>query len=153
MGYPCIINVDTFTLVNPAEIFGKDANRLLKACNSAFHNWLPSGKYEGCYRSPSRPTLRDVRETINISKGDSLIAAYKAAMVAWESANPEEVAKEHLSRKEWEDNRDKQFRIIYGIARRHGLYLDWHGTSSAACCGDQWTIYKHNERIARIYCL
>ena len=151
MGYPYIINVETFTIVDPAEIFGKDANRLLEACNRAFHNWLR--KYEGCYRSPSRPTLGDVRKTLNISNGDSFFAAYKAAMTAWESANPKEVAKEHLSRKEWEEIRDKQFRIIYGIARRHGLYLEWHGTSSAACYGDRWTIYKHNECIARLCCM
>ena len=149
---PYIINVDTFTIVDPVEIFGKDAKRLLAACNIAFHNWLPSGRYEGCYCSPSRPTLSDFRETFDISKGGSLIAAFKAKMAAWESDNPEEVAKEQLSRKKWEDNCDKQFRIIYGIAKRHGLYIKWHGNSSP-CCGDQWTIYKHNDRIARICCL
>ena len=153
MGKPYIIDPDTHTIIDPAEIFGKDAKSLLTACHNAFRNWLPSNEYEGCYRSPSRPTLRDLRKTISISGGDTLSAAYKAAMDAWESANPEEAAKEQLSRKEWENNRDKQFRIIYGIARRHGLYLDWNGTGKAACCGDQWTIYKHHERIARICCL
>ena len=153
MGCPYIIDVDTFTPVDPAEIFGKDANRLLEACNKAFHNWLSSGEYEGCYHSPSRPTLRDIRKIHDSSKGETLFATYESVMTEWETANPEEVAKEQLSRKEWEENRDRQFRIIYGIARRHGLYLDWHGHSSGSCCGDQWTVYKHNNRIARICCV
>lgn len=151
MGYAYIVNVDNDTIVNPTEIFGKDANRILEACYSAYRNWLH--KYEGCYRSPFRPTLNDVRKTGNFSKGESLIAIYRTTLDAWESANPKEVAKEQISCKEWENNRDKQFCIIYGIARRHGVYVDWHGTGSVVCCGDQWTIYKHNKRIARIFCV
>ena len=80
---PYIINPDTSAVVNPAEIFGKrDASRLLKACTHIFHNWLPSGEYKGCYQSPSRPTLGDVRKTTDISQEGSLITAYKAAMTA-----------------------------------------------------------------------
>ena len=98
MGEPYIINPDTLTHVNPAEIFGKDAKRLLRACNNAFENWLSEGKCD-C--------------------------------------------------EEWERNRDRQFRIIYGVARRHGAYVEWHGTESPG----QWTIHKHDEIIAHIYCL
>ena len=145
-----IVNVDTGTLINPADIFGKDAKRLLKACDRAFRNWLPSGDRD-CYRSPSRPNVRDILATV--SGRDQFMAAYKAAMAAWADSNPEEAAKEQRSRKEWEENRDKQFRIIYGIAHRHGLYLRWYGENSVACCGDQWEIYRHNERIGRICCL
>ena len=122
MAYPYVFNLNTLTIIDPTEIFGKDANRLLEACNRAFHNWLPNGKY-----------------------------AFVAAMTKLESADYEAVNEDFYCGK-WEDYRDKQFRIIYGIARRHGLYLEWHGTSSAACYGDQWTIYKHNKRIGRIYC-
>ena len=149
---PYIINVDNGKIVNPTEIFGKDAKRLMTACKTAFHNSLPSGSYEGCYRSPFRPTLKDIceiskRESLSISK------AYKKVMEEWEAANPEEVAKEQISRKAWEEMRDQQFCIIYGIARRHGLYLDWHGKGKADCCLDQWTICKKNEHIARICCM
>lgn len=153
MSEPYIINPDNFTLIDPAEIFGKDAKPLLTACRIAFRNWLPSDKSKNCYLSPYRPTLNDIRRTINISKGNDFITAYRAAMSEWEANYPEEAAKEQLSLKKWENNRDRQFRIIYGIARRHGLYLYWHGTDSSACCGDQWTIYKHHKRIGRICCM
>lgn len=150
MGKTYIIDAYTLNPINPAEIFGKDAKRLLKACDTVFKNWLTSGQYEGCYRARSRPTLEDVRK--NVSKVDNIMDAYKAAMAEWETANPEEVAKEQASRNEWEKKRDKQFRIIYGIARRHGLYLEWYGVNGVACCGDRWTIYKQKKCIARICC-
>ena len=98
MGETYIINPGTLTYVDLAEIFGKDAKRLLRACKNAFENWLSEGKYD---------------------------------------------------REEWEKNRDRQFRIIYGVARRHGAYVEWNGTESPG----QWTIHKHNEIIAHIYCL
>lgn len=53
--------------------------------------------------------------------------------------------------KEWETMNSKQFKIIYGIAKRYGLYLRWHGNRNP-CCGDQWEIYKNHVQIARIYC-
>ena len=152
MGRPYIINPDTSTPVDPAELFGKDAKRLLEACDKAFHNWLPSSAYKECYRSPSRPTLGDARKIHDSSKGEPLGATYKSLVTEWETSHPEEVAKEQLSRKEWEANRDKQFRIIYGIARRHGLYLDWHG-NNAPYFPDRWDVYKDKERIARIFCM
>lgn len=147
---PNIINLGNGNIVNPAEIFGKDAKRLMAACETAFHNSLPGACYKSCYRSPIRPTLKDISK---MHKEESLGRAYRKAVEEWEVANPEEIAKEQASRKVWETMLDKQFRIIYGIARRHGLYLDWHGKGKAACCPDQWTIYKHNEPIARIYCM
>ena len=145
--------------IDPAEIFGKDTSRIIKAFDKVLDHWLYP--HQGCYRSPYRPTCEKVRKEINLSKENiesiaieilidaiDLLAAYMAANDAWEATNPEEVAKEQLSRMEWESNRDRQFRIIYGIAQRHGLFLEWHGYG----CGDQWTIYRHHKPIARIYC-
>jgi len=63
----------------------------------------------------------------------------------------EEEAKEKTSRREWEEQRDKQFRIVYGIAKRHGLYLKWDGNSNP-CCGDRWEIFRNGECIGRIQC-
>ena len=156
MSYPgiiSIINPNTLTHIDPVTIFGKDANRLLKACDKVFHNWLPNGKYEGCYRSPSRPTLDEISKTIDTSTGDNIATTCKAAIATWEVENPEEAEKEKRSRQEWEAQRDKQFRIIYGIALRHNLYMHWHGKDGSACCGDQWSIYRHGKFIGRICCL
>jgi hypothetical protein len=131
----------------PTDLFGNDADRLLAACEKAFDNALH--KYKGCYRSPSRPTLTEVRL---FSYESTLGVAYRAALDKWKADEPDEAAKEESSRKEWEMQRDKQFRIIYGIARRHHLHLHWHGNDSSSC-PDQWTIYKNGKSIARIYCL
>ena len=143
-----IMNLRNYVTIDPADLFGKDAARLLTACEKAFHHKLRP--YEGCYRSPSRPRISDSRK--NASEGTSFIAFYRAALAKWEKENPEEVQKEQESRKAWEAERDKQHRIIFGIAKRHGIYLQWHGKSSAACCPDQWTIYRKHESIARICC-
>ena len=149
MEKPNIVDIKTKTIIDPTKLFGKDANRLLKACNIAFENGLLSNQYKGCYRSFSHPRLEDVRKKFNSAEGENLAVAYKIALAEWESANPKEATKERKSRENWEYNRDKQFRIIYGIAKRHGLYIRWLGTQFC----DQWTIYKRNEPIARIYCV
>lgn len=140
---PHLLNLDTMKVMDPAELFGKDSKRLLAACDATFKNWLRP--FDCCYRSPSRPYLNAIRKDCT---GD-VAKTYKAAIAEWEESHPEEAAKERLSRKDWEAQRDKQFRIIYGIARRHGLYLEWHGPS----CGDQWTVYRHGKPLARICCL
>ena len=147
---PVIIDLDTYTHIDPTKLFGKEAKQLLEACNMVCQNWLY--KYEGCYRSPSRPSLREVLDT-TMSTPRGVLATYKAIVAEWEAANPEEAQREKLSRKEWEEKRDKQFRVIYGIARRHGLYLEWYGSGSVACYGDQWAIYKNGKRIGRIQCI
>ena len=72
-------------------------------------------------------------------------------MKKWYDEHPEEAKKEQASRKKWEKDRDKQFYIIYGIAKRHGLYLKWHG-NDAPRCGDMWDIYKGAKLIGKIYC-
>lgn len=44
---------------------------------------------------------------------------------------------------------EKLFKIVYGIARRHHLYLEWCG-KGCACEPDRWEIYKKGKRIGRI---
>lgn len=130
------------------SLFGKDAKHLSNACRMVMHNWLYP--YEGCYRA-NHPKLSELRKTLSIPDGSNFITEYKAFLAKWYEKHPDEKAKEEQSLKEWEARRDKQFRIIYGIARRHGFYLKWHGNANP-CCGDQWEIYKEHERIARICC-
>jgi len=137
-------NGDTTTLLGK-----RDTKRLLDACSEVKRNWLYP--YEGCYTA-NRPTMTEAREFLVIPEGSCFGTEYKALLREWYNDNPAEAAKEKASRKEWEAQRDKQFRIIYGIAKRNGLYLLWLGNSNTACCGDQWEVYKDHESIARIYC-
>lgn len=149
MRLPEIVCLKTKERINPSEIFGKDADRLLKACAKIFENSLYP--YEGCYKSLFRPTLREVR-ALAITEGKNLALVYRDMVKAWEEENPEEIAKERLSREEWENNYQKQFRIIFGIAKKHRLHLEWHGEDSPSF-GDRWTIWQKKERFARIYCM
>ena len=130
------------------SFFGKDAEHISNACRKVMHDWLYP--YDGCYYA-NHPKIFELSKILSIPDGSNFITEYKAFLEKWYEKNPDEKAKEEQSRKDWEERRDKQFRIIYGIARRHGLYLKWHGNSNP-CCGDQWEIYKKNKQIARICC-
>ncbi|MCI8396766.1 MAG: hypothetical protein HFJ52_03705 [Clostridia bacterium] len=130
------------------SLFGKDAKPFSDACRKVMHDWLYP--YDGCY-SANHPLASELRRILSVPEGSNFITEYKAFLAKWYEENPDEKEKEERSRKEWEAQRDKQFRIIYGIARRHGFYLKWHGNSNP-CCGDQWEIYRKHERIARICC-
>lgn len=134
--------------IDPTDLFGKDTQRLFDACNKVMHDWLY--KYDGCYIPSGRPTLFELFKTVSSSDRTARMTVCKSIQEEWNLSHPEDREKEINSRKEWERNHDKQFRIIYGIAKRHVLYLEWHGNDSVAPCGDQWTIYKDHERIARI---
>ena len=130
--------------LNPTELFGNDATKLFEACKIVMENWLHP--YADCYRA-NYPNMSEIRKEVGT---DNFAAKFKAFMKQWYAQNPDEALKEISSRKEWEENRDKQFRIIYGIAKRHRLYLKWHGNNDVACCGDEWEIYKNNQAIGRI---
>lgn len=130
------------------DLFGKDAKRLEKACDNIMDNWLY--KYKGCYRA-NYPSLSEVWKTTDIPKGSSLAKVWKQAIKDWYEDHPGEKEKVENSRREWEENRDRQFRIVYGIAKRHGLYLDWCGNGSVSC-GDRWIIIKDHKEIAKLQC-
>ena len=135
--------------IDASIIFGSDSEKLLNACYQVYQDWLYP--YAGCYHSPSRPTFSDARALTNVLKDESVGSILKSLIFEWKEDHPEEFAKEQHSRKEWEENHDKQFRIIYGIAKRHGLYLEWLGVGSP-CYGDQWIVYKNKKEIACIHC-
>ena len=138
---PYIVNLNTNSVMDPSVFFGKDANRLLANCKEAYQNWLRG--IDGCYRSPSRPSRMDFASA----------AEFNSAKQAWKESHPEENAKEQRSLAEQEDAVRKPFLAIYGIARRHGLYLHWHGTDVGSSTGDQWTIYSNHKAVARICCI
>ncbi len=51
------------------------------------------------------------------------------------------------SRKNWELERDRQFNIAYGVAMRHGLYVEWLGNNSVCRLPDQFMVYKKGKYI------
>ena len=61
----------TVTLDN---LFGKEVEKLNFSCNKIMKNWLH--KYDGCYISPYKPKLRQVRN-LPIPEGASIISEYK----------------------------------------------------------------------------
>ena len=71
---------------------------------------------------------------------------YPPFIKMWLKEHPEEKRKMELSRKEWEAKRDKQFRIVYGIAKKHHIYMEWCGKETSSC-GDDWVIKKNGEEI------
>ena len=117
--------MDDFYLLNlwddknpiPArEIFGNETKKLYDSCVVVMRSAFMA--YDGCYRSPLRPNFAKMKE-IAAMEGKTFFEVLKE----WEQKNPEEIKKEDESRKEWQDNVDKHFRIIYGIAKRHHVYL------------------------------
>ena len=65
--------------------------------------------------------------------------------------DPEEIKKIQESKKALEAENQRQFRIVYGIAKRNNVRVKWGGNSSVSC-GDRWELYKFKKRIGRIEC-
>ena len=122
-------------------LVGKDVKKLTTACENIMHNWLY--RYDGCYFSPSRPRPSRFRRQEGVS--------FRELTEIWMEENPDEVEKEKESRGKWEQNRDRQFKIVYGIAKRHGLYLEWCGNGSVPE-GDRFLVYKNQDVIAKLQC-
>lgn len=131
-----------------SKIFGKDSEALYQACSRLMN--LSLYPYKDCYRA-DHPTLSEVRNYVVVPEGSTFGTEFKRILKKWYDEHPEEKAKEEQSRREWEEDRDRQFRIIYGIAKRHGCYISWHGNSSPRC-PDRFEVYRGTERIARICC-
>lgn len=109
------------------KFFGKDSERFIRACCKVMENWLHP--YKDCYVPKNKPALPYLKE--------------------WYKEHPDEKEKRDSSRKDWEAQRDKQFRIVYGIANHHHLYMKWCGYGTVSC-GDKWVISKNGKEIALI---
>lgn len=141
MGLAATKMTGNYGVVALDSLFGKDVQKLTVACEKIMHNWIY--RYEGCYLSPTRPRPSRVWGQEGVS--------FRELTEIWKAENPEEVRKEQESRKKWEENRDKQFRVVYGIAKRHGLYLEWCGNGSVPE-GDRFLVYQNHETIAKLQC-
>ena len=100
MGREIVIVNNNNERIPVKELFGKDSARLVRACCNIMENWLYP--YKNCYLPANRPALPYLKE--------------------WYKEHPDEKEKRDSSRKDWEAQRDKQFRIVYGIAKHHLLY-------------------------------
>ena len=125
---PWIRDSRTAELIDPTLLFAKEANTLLGACHKVYEGWLH--QYKGCYLP-------------NYPKSVTSMSAY----IKWLKENPDEQEKIKASRAEWKREYDRQFRIIFGIAKRHGLYL-----KQREYYVEQWLVYRDHEVVAVIHC-
>ena len=142
-----IINLANYSLMDPKTLFGEDVSKLFSACRKILDNHLHP--YEGCYCS--HPSASELRRTLFIPQGSNFATVRKSFLKQWYIDHPDEAQKMEASRKEWEEQRTRQFLIVYGIAKRHGLHLRWHANSTPSYA-DEWEIYKNHTAIARILC-
>lgn len=129
----------------PAEnIFGKETQRLYKACRLIMDYDLHP--YRGC-KSPDYAEIRVIKAELEAAgAADSTL---RAARDLWLERNPTKAAEIAESHRQWEAERDRLFRVVYGIAKRHGVFLDWHGKGKTCCCPDQWEVYKSRKHYER----
>lgn len=140
-------------VIKPEALFGKDAERMYEACKKAFHNSLRP--YEGCYIPAGLPKVMEIGMQLEKQKGckptiRDIKEALDKARESFYNEHPKELKAYVDSRQNWEYERDRQFRIIYGIAKRHHLSVDWYGKDKSCCCPDQWEILKNGKSIGRI---
>ena len=137
--------MDSRATIPAEEIFGTEADRMHDVCEIILRNALRP--YEGCLH-PNYDEVKAIKADLVASgvANHSLRDAYDI----WMECHPEEAEEIKASRKAWEEERDRQFRIVYGIAKRHNVYLKWHGVSTICCCPDMWEVYKGREPVARI---
>lgn len=46
---------------------------------------------------------------------------------------------------------EKQISAIYGISRRHRVFIEWRAIKGSICMPDRWEIVKKNRTVACIY--
>lgn len=138
---------DSEEVIPAEELFGEDAKLLEDTCKKILHHVLRP--YEGC------PTLIPLHVQITIKSGllpekAGFMDRYLDAIKKWQRENPKE-AQEILSiRKNWENERDRQFEVLHEISKRAGLSIRWHGDFEKRCRPDMWDIYRDKNLIARI---
>lgn len=141
--------IDSSVPIDLETLFGKDSKRFYDAVKKVKDNWLHP--YEDCYHC-NQLSLSEFRINHFIpNNGTNLDTQYRDFLEQWNKDHLHEEEKEKKSRKQWEEQRDMQFRILFDIARKHNLYLYWHGNSIPAS-GNMWDIFKDDKRIARIIC-
>lgn len=138
-------SVDPRETIPAEEIFGTEADRMHEVCKKVLHHALHP--YEGC-KTPNYAEIKAIKAEL-VANG-AADTSLRAARSIWLKRNPAEAEEIEASHRAWEAERDRQFRIAFGIAKRHNLYLKWHGKSEICCCPDMWEVYKGREPVARI---
>ena len=129
--------------IDPKTLFGKDTEKLFDACYKVMHdNLFP---YEDCYHA-SKPSFFRMKKAGEVAD----IHEYREFLKKWYTEHPGEFDREQESKRQFEENYARQFRIIYGVAKRHHIHLVWDGENSTCCMPDCWEIYKKGECIGRI---
>lgn len=138
--------VEPSVIMTMGSLFGEDAEKISEACINVMKNWLYP--YKGCYQT-KRPLLQEFLKNFAPMDKANIVIEYKEFIAKWYADNPDEAKKEEDSSKEWEKHRNEQFRIIYGIAKKHKMFLKWCGNNNPRY-GDRWEIYMRHRRIGRI---
>ncbi|MEI3401471.1 MAG: hypothetical protein V8R51_03710 [Clostridia bacterium] len=147
----CIVD-NQQQVINAFDLFGDEAEKLLETCYKVFQDSLYP--YKGIYRSPLRPSILEYRQEYFDNGGDSQHFIYFARHERrlWEKQHPEELEKEAKAKREWDESRENDFRLIAEIVSRHNLQVEWLG----GVYSDIWNIYSndiHRSLIAQIHCM
>ena len=129
--------------IDPKTIFRNEAKRLFKACEKV--KSYKMFRYEKCYHAP-KPSFFKMKKEGEVAN----FHEYKEFLKTWYSEHPEEYAREQESKRKADEEYARQFRIIYGIAKRHHVRLEWDGEDQNCCMPDRWEVYKNGKRIGRI---
>lgn len=126
------------------KIFSNEADKVAQLCQIIFHYGLYGN--DKCYKAP-HPGIAELRKfatkwNVNLF----------AAMRRWQEENvPQELAKQRASEAENTANYEKALRHLYGIAKRHHLWIKWYCKGCTCCCPDQFEIMRGGKSIGRIH--
>lgn len=120
------------------KYFGKDTAILFECCSKILENALKN--FKGC-KSYNWEDIRKIRQERKVGA--------KEAIEIYRDENPEKVKRVEESQKRWKEENERLFKIVYGIARRHHIFLDWLGNADPYC-PDEWEVYKKGKKVGRI---
>lgn len=155
-----VVDDKTGEIIPTQQLFGEDATKVSELCMHIMYDALyyTHRDHTGCYRSPSRPQISEFKKTPGWTK------LYREAQSKWAKENPDEVQKERESEDAWIASATKRFADLFRLAKKHGVRLQWHGTSpyytpkgekKKGSCNtpDSWHVYKNAQIIAQIHCM
>ena len=126
------------------RFFGKDSRRVVKALYTLKNNWDYPVGYRAC------PSILEYKKLYGMSQNMLLLYnGYRDFKKRWYAEHPKETKREAEILRKWENIRNKQFRTIFGAAKRNGLYMKF-SRGDESSCGDRWLIYKHQKLVAII---
>lgn len=124
------------------SLFGKDTTALCKEMQFILKASL-GHLYDDCYTGPYL-NMFEFKRKYNLD-----MSAYLAYKSDYYDRNPGTKEAEIASRKARKEKLDRAFRVIYGIAKRNHVFIEWYGTG-AACEPDRWTVYRNHEAVLKV---